>query len=113
MPHRITLEALYARIERLRQRATTLLQNQRTLTIINIVKLMHSHEIPLDELLMAYEFGRPRVDGRQEADGRAAVAPKYRHPQTSATWSGRGRAPKWLTDAEAAGMDRTHFAVRR
>lgn len=26
----------------------------------------------------------------------SAVAPKYRNPETGDTWSGRGRAPKWV-----------------
>lgn len=35
-----------------------------------------------------------------------AVAPKYRDPQTGATWTGRGKAPLWI-----AGKDRTAFAI--
>ncbi len=27
---------------------------------------------------------------------RGKVAPKYRDPQTGATWTGRGRTPRWL-----------------
>lgn len=26
----------------------------------------------------------------------SSVAPKYRNPETGDTWSGRGRAPKWI-----------------
>ena len=25
-----------------------------------------------------------------------ALAPKYRHPETGATWTGRGRTPAWV-----------------
>lgn len=38
--------------------------------------------------------------------GRAPVPPKYRNPETGATWSGRGRVPKWLE-----GKDRTQFGI--
>lgn len=32
----------------------------------------------------------------------STVAPKYRNPETGDTWSGRGRAPKWVVgDKEA------------
>jgi DNA-binding protein H-NS len=32
------------------------------------------------------------------------VKPKFRHPdQRGVTWSGRGRKPKWIVEAEAAG----------
>ncbi|WP_436278834.1 H-NS histone family protein [Solimonas soli] len=41
----------------------------------------------------------------------AKVAAKYRNPATGETWSGRGRTPKWLADAEAKGQKRESFAV--
>lgn len=37
---------------------------------------------------------------------------KYRDPaDPSRTWSGRGRKPRWLVDAEAAGRSLKDFAV--
>lgn len=34
---------------------------------------------------------------KKSSDGRAKVAPKYRNPNNAdETWSGRGRAPKWM-----------------
>jgi DNA-binding protein H-NS len=33
---------------------------------------------------------------------RAAVEPKYRDPATGTTWTGRGKAPKWLGDNRGA-----------
>ena len=34
------------------------------------------------------------------------VAAKYRDPQSGATWTGRGRAPRWLAD-----QDREKFLI--
>ncbi|MBP6597984.1 MAG: H-NS histone family protein [Giesbergeria sp.] len=34
------------------------------------------------------------------------VAPKYRDPASGQTWTGRGKAPKWIQ-----GQDRTAFAI--
>ncbi len=34
------------------------------------------------------------------------VAPKYRDPATGQTWTGRGKAPKWIQD-----KDRAQFAI--
>ncbi|RQS44322.1 H-NS family nucleoid-associated regulatory protein [Burkholderia sp. Bp8986] len=31
---------------------------------------------------------------------RAPVPPKYRDPKTGATWSGRGKAPRWIASAK-------------
>jgi DNA-binding protein H-NS len=35
------------------------------------------------------------------------VQPKYRDPETGATWSGRGVAPRWI-----AGKDREAFLIQ-
>ncbi len=42
---------------------------------------------------------------------RAKVAPKYRHPETGATWTGRGLKPKWLTEQLANGKQVSDFAI--
>ena len=38
----------------------------------------------------------------------ATVAVKYRDPATGATWTGRGKAPKWISD-----KDRQQFLIDR
>lgn len=38
---------------------------------------------------------------------RQTVAPKYRDPVTGATWTGRGKPPKWIAD-----QDRTQFEIK-
>jgi DNA-binding protein H-NS len=58
------------------------------------------------------EFGLTAQDvfpsrGAKSA-GKAAskVAPKYRDPATGQTWTGRGKAPKWID-----GKDRNQFLI--
>jgi DNA-binding protein H-NS len=46
-----------------------------------------------------------RADGTEKT-GRQKVAPKYKDPITGATWTGRGKAPKWID-----GQDRTRFVI--
>lgn len=36
----------------------------------------------------------------------AKLAPKFRDPESGKTWTGRGKAPRWI-----AGKDRAKFAV--
>lgn len=38
------------------------------------------------------------------------VAAKYRGPQGQ-TWSGRGKAPNWLTALESQGRDKSEFLI--
>lgn len=41
-----------------------------------------------------------------KAAGTSKVAPKFRDPATGATWTGRGKAPKWID-----GKDRAQFVI--
>ncbi len=58
------------------------------------------------------EFGLSASDvfpsGRKPSGPRAGgkVAPKYRDPATGQTWTGRGKAPKWID-----GKDRTKYLI--
>src|SRR5580698_702083 len=48
------------------------------------------------------------IDGRRgkPAKARPAVPAKYRDPVSGATWSGRGKPPRWI-----AGRERDSFAL--
>jgi DNA-binding protein H-NS len=39
------------------------------------------------------------------------VLPKYRNPQTSETWSGRGKLPRWLAAAMKSGRKIEEFRI--
>ena len=60
--------------------------------------------------------GRPAGSGNKVKVGRKAkragkkVAIKYRDDKGS-TWTGRGKTPRWLTDAEKAGKSRDQFKI--
>ena len=48
----------------------------------------------------------PPARGSRNSAAGSKVAPKYRDPATGATWTGRGKAPKW-----SDGQDRETFAI--
>ena len=48
---------------------------------------------------MAGEGGNSVALGERPRRRYPEVLPKYRNPQTSETWSGRGRRPRWLVAA--------------
>ncbi|MBV8621424.1 MAG: H-NS histone family protein [Curvibacter sp.] len=50
-------------------------------------------------------FSSGRARGASAAKG-AKVAAKYRNPATGETWTGRGKAPKWIQD-----QDRNQFLI--
>ena len=60
------------------------------------------------------QAGRTAAKTRKPQKGAPAAPPavKYRNPETGATWSGRGRMPKWLALAEEQGRSREEFAAK-
>ncbi|WP_407158802.1 H-NS family nucleoid-associated regulatory protein [Bradyrhizobium sp. STM 3557] len=50
--------------------------------------------------------------GDQDSRKHAKVPPKYRNPnEPSETWSGRGKRPRWLTQALLAGQKIEDFVI--
>ena len=54
------------------------------------------------EVIGKFELTEVDVFGKARGthDNRAKVAPKYRNPATGETWTGRGKATKWIADQE-------------
>lgn len=48
------------------------------------------------ELIEQFDLTEQELFGKGGRKSSGPVAAKYRDPQTGQTWSGRGRAPKWL-----------------
>lgn len=124
---RETYAALQAKIEKeinkLQKKAEILQTKRRKPVITSIITSMREYDITPDEIIAAYGAGKPAravTSGRRKASGPAraagaakrAVAPKYRHPQTGETWSGRGKAPRWLAAEEAGGATRESFLIK-
>lgn len=66
--------------------------------------LARVRELIIEHGLQPSDFGF--AQGRKPKTG--TVPAKYRDPSTGATWSGRGRSPKWLE-----GQDRSSFEIQR
>jgi DNA-binding protein H-NS len=86
-------QALEAQIAQARQK-------ERSAAIDQVKALAADHDLTAQDI-----FGGAR---RGKAAGAATrkVAPKYRDPATSMTWTGRGKAPVWI-----AGKDRSRFLI--
>ena len=84
-------------------------KSQRSDAIVQIRKLMTEHGLTSADLAGA----PPARKGGQVAASasRRPVAPKYRHPMSGATWTGRGLKPKWLSEELANGKALADFAL--
>lgn len=49
--------------------------------------------------------------GKRARRAGTPAAAKFRDPQSGQTWSGRGRTPRWLVEAESNGQSRDAFLV--
>ena len=89
-----SLQELLAQKEALEQQIAQLKKAERADALQNARSLVDTFDLTIDEL-----FGKQKSSGK-------AVAVKYRNPETGETWTGRGRAPRWLE-----GKNREDFAV--
>lgn len=89
-----SLQELLAQKEALEQQIAQIKKAERADALQNARSLIDTFDLTVDEL-----FGKQKSTGK-------AVAVKYRNPETGETWTGRGRAPRWLE-----GKNREDFAV--
>lgn len=60
----------------------------------------------------AYGFSLEEVVGEKKSKKKSKIAAKYIHPDNpELSWSGRGRTPKWVTEARAAGKNLKDFEI--
>ncbi|GAA0222330.1 H-NS histone family protein [Castellaniella daejeonensis] len=100
---------------KLQKKIQTLQAKERKPKVAEIVRAMREYDISPEEIAAAFNrktAGRaPSAPRKAAATTKRVIAPKYRHPETQATWTGRGKAPRWITDAEAAGTSRDAFLI--
>lgn len=94
-----TYAELQAQIVELQRKADEVKKGEREKARTQILELMQTYGITAEELA-----GRTRTKSLKP---RAAVEAKYRDPVSGATWTGRGREPRWL-----AGRDRAPFLIK-
>jgi len=79
-----------------------------------------SEKRELERRLAVLNRGRDVIEGKDAAADSASgrprrkyprVLPKYRNPQTSETWSGRGKQPRWLVAAIKTGHKMQEFEI--
>ncbi|CAM5191065.1 DNA-binding protein H-NS OS=Castellaniella defragrans OX=75697 GN=HNR28_000484 PE=3 SV=1 [Castellaniella defragrans] len=102
-------------ITKLQKQMQSLQAKQRRPVISTILRSMREYDITPEEIAAAFNRKPSR---RASAPGKApsakrVIPPKYRHPETQATWTGRGKPPRWISEAEAAGTPRTSFLIQK
>ena len=98
----LTVEQLKAQQEELARKIQEKQKAGRKDVIDQIVRVMREYDVPLDDVIEAFEGG-----STSKRKGSKAKA-KYRDPATGNEWSGRGKPPLWIKGVQ----DRTPFEIR-
>jgi DNA-binding protein H-NS len=93
-------------ISQLRRQAESLRNQERAGVIEQIRKQIAEYGISAADLKLG-----GRTGPRRAAAAPAARAVKYRSPTGETWYGGRGRKPRWVTEALAAGKSLTDFEV--
>jgi len=99
------LSELLAQKAALEQKIIETQRAQKVQAVAQIRQLMSEYGLTLADI-----GARSAPPARKSAGG-GKVAPKYRHPQTGETWSGRGLQPNWLKTALAGGASLDDFKL--
>jgi len=119
-------QSIMVQIQRLQHEAAMLREREKKPVLAAIADAIHRYQITLPELrqavgALARSTGVVAVKGSHldvhrpnshPLTGRK-IAPKYRHPRTGDTWTGRGSTPRWLRELESAGTKRELFLIKR
>jgi len=113
-----TLEQIQTKMKKLQMQADALIAKKARAAVDQIRKLMLEHGLTTEDI---------EAKAKAKREGKAAsgaavntksskvsgslgskVPPKYQHPKTGATWTGRGSAPAWIADVK----DRTKYLIK-
>ena len=112
---RDTYSALQSKIEKeilkLQKQAEALKEKQRVPVIRSIIQDMRDYQITPEDIIAAFGSKAGKATKPVPAQVKKPVIPKYRDPNTGSTWTGRGKPPRWITEAEAAGGSRNNFLI--
>jgi DNA-binding protein H-NS len=84
--------------EDLEKQIETARQNEIKQAVAQIRELISRFSLTQQDVFPSGKIRQVKTSGK--------VAPKYSDPATGATWTGRGKAPKWIE-----GKERSQFAI--
>lgn len=99
-----SLKELLQQREALEKAITEARQSEIAAAVARVRELVAEHGLTVQDVFP----GRAGKSAGKSAarSGGSKVAAKYRDPATGQTWTGRGKAPKWID-----GKDRSQFVI--
>ncbi|WP_080410652.1 H-NS family nucleoid-associated regulatory protein [Burkholderia ubonensis] len=94
-------EQLKARAEALALEVERVRQQERQNVVDDVREKVERYDLHVAEI-----YGRERLRALQLQLNPRKIAPKYRDPESGATWTGRGLEPRWIR-----GRNRSDFLI--
>lgn len=113
-----TYRELQEQAKKLLEQAEQQRKKEMSSALESISKTMAEFEISLEELFDYLKGAGFKPASKTKNTGKAGsksvskVGPKYRNPATGETWTGRGRSPGWIREAEEKGKSRDKFLIK-
>lgn len=104
-----TYQQLKAEIDRLTQEAEKLRAQEKAKALETIRAQIREYGVTIEDVRDVLVASNAAHSTRTRQAGK--VRPKYRHPQTGKTWTGRGRAPVWMAEALEKGASKEDFLI--
>ena len=101
------LQELIAEKTRLESEISALISASRKEAIDKVRALIQEFDLTAEEIGRTGTSSRAAKMSGGASKAGTKVQPKYRDPETGATWSGRGVAPRWI-----AGKDREAYLIQ-
>lgn len=104
------LNELEQKMAEIQKEAQEIRTRQKRPVMSDMVESMIKFDIDPQEVVNLYH----QRTGTPSSSRKLGPAPaKYRNPKTGATWTGRGKAPRWLVEEEEQGTSRDKFLVEQ
>ena len=109
-------EAIKKQIARLEAQAKALesaRDNKKVRAVERVKAYMKKLGVSVQDLAAAGPRAKVAAKGRRRAAAKpkSTVAPKFRDPDSGATWTGRGRPPVWLAQKIAQGATKDQVLI--
>ncbi len=120
---RLTIDSIQKKIQKLQQQAAKLEQEReqrKAKAVQRVFSLMKELGIGLEDLNQGLNLvrrrGRPpkgseSMRSSEKTISARVVPPKYQHPSSGYTWTGRGKIPRWLAAEIASGKSKEDFLI--
>jgi DNA-binding protein H-NS len=110
---KLTIAEIEAQIKQLQAEIVSRKANARTELRADMDKMLADAGLSIGDVypeLVKSAKGKVKAKAKGKSSGTGTVQSAYKDPRSGATWAGRGRAPKWVTElCDEKGMNLQTF----